>query len=106
MKLFVGKPKAGEKLNYELQPGRGAWIQLIKGFYEREWSKLEPGDGLAIMDEAAIKMIVDKDAEFVVLICHNERCYEMVMLLVRFERFVETRSLLKWLRPLSRISKC
>ncbi len=64
MKLFVAKPKTGEQFNYELGAGRGAWIQIVKGSITANGQSLNPGDGLAIMDEASVKMVADKDAEF------------------------------------------
>lgn len=64
IKLFVGKPKAGESLNYELKPGRGAWIQVVRGTITANGQSLKPGDGASIMDESFVKMTADKDAEF------------------------------------------
>ncbi len=64
MKLFVAKPKAGETLNYNLNAGRGAWIQIVKGVITVNGQRLSPGDGLAIEDEATVKMVADQDAEF------------------------------------------
>jgi len=63
MKLFVGKPKAQEKLNYELKSGRGAWIQIVKGNVTANGQSLKPGDGAAIIEEPVVNMTAETDAE-------------------------------------------
>ena len=37
--------QAGDEVTHEVQPGRGAWLQLIHGALEAEGQQLEPGDG-------------------------------------------------------------
>ena len=37
--------EAGDEVTHEVQPGRGAWLQLIDGALEANDQQLEPGDG-------------------------------------------------------------
>lgn len=63
IKLFVAKPKAQEKLTYELKNGRNVWIQVVKGAVTANGQSLKPGDGAAIIDEAVVNMTADTNAE-------------------------------------------
>ncbi len=48
--------KNGEKLAYELHPGRHAWLQVIRGSVELNGTALQAGDGAAVSDETRLEI--------------------------------------------------
>jgi hypothetical protein len=52
---------AGTDLSHELRPGRGMWIQVIRGEIEVEGHRLGPGDGASteVFGSHAIKVLKD-----------------------------------------------
>jgi quercetin 2,3-dioxygenase len=65
VKVYASVLKDGDDLDYELSPGRHAWIQLIRGSLELNNAKLEAGDGAAISDEALLTLrSLAEDTEF------------------------------------------
>lgn len=56
----------GNSLEYQLAPGRHAWLQLISGELEVNGTKLSKGDGAALSEESRlqIRSIGDAQAEF------------------------------------------
>lgn len=64
VRLFGSILEAGESLHHQLEPGRGAWIQLIKGRVTVNGRELSQGDGLAVEDEEAIRLESSESAEF------------------------------------------
>jgi redox-sensitive bicupin YhaK (pirin superfamily) len=63
--LWVGKTKAQDLVQYSLEKGRYAWLQIVKGSVTlNDGSKLEAGDGASISDESALKIQSNSEAEF------------------------------------------
>jgi len=62
--LWVGKPKAGEVIEYQLKEGRYAWIQSIKGELSVNGTTMSAGDGIAIREEQKLSILANRDAEF------------------------------------------
>lgn len=62
-KLLVTLLAAGEEITQPLEPQRHAWIQIAKGDVELNGKKLQQGDGVAISDEASLKIKANTDAE-------------------------------------------
>lgn len=58
---------AGESADYELGPGRHAYLVPAKGRVEVNGVALEPRDGAAIRDEAVIRVTALDDAEVVLV---------------------------------------
>jgi len=54
---------AGASLSHELRPGRGMWIQVIRGEVELDGHRLGPGDGASIETAGLHNLKVVKDAE-------------------------------------------
>ena len=54
--LYRASPGAGETVTLPLRPGRGAWVQVVRGAMEVNGLALAQGDGLAIEDEAALRI--------------------------------------------------
>lgn len=62
--IFVGKFKAGKKLDFAIKNGRKIWIQLVKGSLFVNEIALEQGDAAAIIDEKLAKLHANEDCEF------------------------------------------
>jgi quercetin 2,3-dioxygenase len=55
-KLFAGNLRNGDSIQYDLQPGRYAWLQVARGTVDVNGQKLKAGDGAAIEDERALNL--------------------------------------------------
>jgi redox-sensitive bicupin YhaK (pirin superfamily) len=65
VKVFASVLKSGEQVERELEDGRHAWIQLIRGSIDVNGEKLEAGDGAAVSDEKVLTIqALDDDTEF------------------------------------------
>ena len=53
----------GERVEHQLAPGRGAWLQVARGSVDLNGTKLKTGDGAAIEDETALAIAANGDAE-------------------------------------------
>ena len=53
----------GEKVSYELQPKRNAWVHVAQGSVELNGNRLEAGDGAAISDERVLQLTRGQQAE-------------------------------------------
>ena len=54
---------AGADLDHELRPGRGLWLQVIRGEAELDGVRLGPGDGASTEVAGAHRLVVRKDLE-------------------------------------------
>ena len=54
---------AGVALDHELRPGRGLWIQVVRGEVELDGVRLGPGDGASTEVAGAHRLVVHKDLE-------------------------------------------
>jgi redox-sensitive bicupin YhaK (pirin superfamily) len=54
---------AGKKVSHELQPGRHAWVQVVKGAVTLNGEKLETGDGAAASDENRLEIEASAPSE-------------------------------------------
>jgi len=70
--VFASVLESGEKLKYELAPGRHAWLQLISGELDMNGTKLRKGDGAAASGESnlLISSTGDAEAEFLLFDLH------------------------------------
>lgn len=64
--LFASVLEPGGKVRLDLRPGRHAWVQVARGSVRVNDSRLEAGDGAAILDERAIEFIGDTGSEILV----------------------------------------
>lgn len=53
----------GKSVQHTLAPGRGAWVQVIKGDISVNGASLHPGDGAAIESESSLSLRAESDAE-------------------------------------------
>jgi redox-sensitive bicupin YhaK (pirin superfamily) len=56
VKLFSSLLSEGERVEYNLAPGRHAWIQVVKGHIDVNGTVLGPSDGAAINEEVALEI--------------------------------------------------
>jgi len=61
--LYTSLSRAGEKLKYELAPGRHAWLHVARGQVELAGEKLTAGDAAAISDAGSVELTGRDDAE-------------------------------------------
>lgn len=62
--VFASETDAGTSITHELGAGRHAWVQVAKGELRVNGEVLGAGDGVAISDEAAVRIEATKDSEF------------------------------------------
>jgi quercetin 2,3-dioxygenase len=65
-RLFIANLGPGERTDYELERGRGIWLQLARGIIALNGTELREGDGAAVEDESAIEIEAETDAELLV----------------------------------------
>lgn len=53
----------GEPLEYQLKPGRHAWLQLVHGDLSLNGLALSTGDGAAVSDEAVLQLAATNETE-------------------------------------------
>lgn len=61
--LYDGVLRAGESVVHELEPGRHAWVQVVKGTVELNGTRLAAGDGAAVSEETALDIKAGEEAE-------------------------------------------
>ena len=62
--LYRAEMQAGQEVKFDIRPGRGVWIQLVKGELDVNGESMQTGDGLAVEDEPGLVMTTDSNAEF------------------------------------------
>lgn len=62
--VYRGILKAGKDVAYPVKPGRGIWIQMVKGKINVGAAVLSEGDGVAIENVSGLEIKAEKDAEF------------------------------------------
>jgi len=65
-RLFIANLGSGERAGYEVEPGRGIWLQLARGIVALNGTEMREGDGAAVEDEPAIEIEAETDAELLV----------------------------------------
>jgi redox-sensitive bicupin YhaK (pirin superfamily) len=61
--LYASVLTAGHELDYSLEAGRHAWLQVIKGSVTINSAKLKAGDGAAVSDEAQLTISAGEESE-------------------------------------------
>jgi redox-sensitive bicupin YhaK (pirin superfamily) len=57
--------KGGEMVEHRLEPGRHAWLQVVKGTVELNGTKLGAGDGAAVSEESTLTIRAGDDSEVI-----------------------------------------
>lgn len=61
--LYASLLSAGDKVDFDLQPGRNAWIQVARGQVKVNGELLKEGDGAALSKESKIALEGETDTE-------------------------------------------
>jgi hypothetical protein len=64
-RMYVLRLAAGASLSQPQAPGRGAWVQVARGVVALDDTEMREGDGAALEDEPAIRIVADGAAEVV-----------------------------------------
>lgn len=64
VRLYTAKLEPNATLSYELEPGRGAWVQVVSGELEANAERLSAGDGAAIEDVQKLSFRGTSGVEF------------------------------------------
>lgn len=62
--LYGSILNAGETLTHAIVPGRGVWIQMIRGDVQVNGDAIGAGDGLAAVEETELQIEAGAEAEF------------------------------------------
>ena len=63
--MYISRLSTGEDFDFKIRPGRGIWIQMVKGAAEISGQKLDVGDALAIENETELKVIATDNCELI-----------------------------------------
>jgi redox-sensitive bicupin YhaK (pirin superfamily) len=63
-RVYDAKLDAGASVTHAIAPGRGVWVQLMRGALKANGVPLNAGDGAAIEAESAISLMADQPSEF------------------------------------------
>ena len=61
--LYATILEPGQKVEHSIRPGRGAWVQVIRGRVDLEGKTLAEGDGAAVENESSIELSGVEPAE-------------------------------------------
>jgi redox-sensitive bicupin YhaK (pirin superfamily) len=61
--VYLGSLEAGGELRHDLRPGRGAWVQVVRGEVDLNGVPLAAGDGVAVEDESSLRLAGRSPAE-------------------------------------------
>ncbi len=62
-RIFLSSIVAGEQLTHELEAGRHAWLQVLRGSINVNGHDLNTSDGIAVSQESALTILSINDAE-------------------------------------------
>ena len=62
-RIYLSSIDAGREVEYELEPGRHAWLQVLRGSITLNGLELKASDGAAVSDEEALDIAASTDAE-------------------------------------------
>ena len=59
--IYLLKPKSGEAVQHELLPGRGLWLQIVKGAVTINGVQLLAGDAVSVEEPAILTITADQE---------------------------------------------
>lgn len=62
-RIFLASIDAGQQVKHELNEGRHAWLQVLRGTVSLNGQDLQTSDGVAISDERSLEISATNDAE-------------------------------------------
>lgn len=63
--MFISRLKKSEELDYKIRPGRGLWVQVVKGSLYIGDQKISAGDAVSTQDEAELNFKANEDSEII-----------------------------------------
>lgn len=63
--MYIARLEAGDEREFKLRKKRGAWIQVVKGSFDINGSRLSAGDGLAVEEEGVLNFKALENGEFI-----------------------------------------
>lgn len=64
--IYLTKLRADDTADFAIKDGRGIWLQMIHGQAKVNGEDVRAGDGVALQEEAALKITASSAAEFLV----------------------------------------
>jgi redox-sensitive bicupin YhaK (pirin superfamily) len=61
--LYAAALAAGQTVTHTLQPGRQAWLQVVRGSVTLNGQALQPSDGAAVTQESRLEIVAAGEAE-------------------------------------------
>lgn len=62
-RIFLSSLDAGRSVNHALEPGRHAWLQVLRGSVQLNGQPLQTSDGAAVSDETYLDIVASQPAE-------------------------------------------
>ena len=62
-RVYLSTLNANESVRHEIQTGRHAWLQVLRGRVKVNGTELETSDGLAVSDESGLTIVGEQTAE-------------------------------------------
>jgi len=62
-RVYVANLAAGERVQHDIAPGRGVWVQVARGIIGLNGTEMREGDGAALEDEKRAEIEAETDAE-------------------------------------------
>jgi hypothetical protein len=62
-RVYAGILNADQKIDYQLEPNRYAWLQIARGTVELNQTEMIQGDGTAVSGENNLRIIAHDQAE-------------------------------------------
>src|SRR5207248_2282350 len=62
-RLYLASLLPGQAVSHPLEPGRAAWLQVLRGEVRLQGKDLSAGDGAAVTDESAVAVDAAAPAE-------------------------------------------
>lgn len=62
--LYISRLNAGEEVEFNMRPNRGAWIQVVKGQITVNGQNISTGDGISVNEENLLKFKAQEQSEF------------------------------------------
>lgn len=62
-RIYLAKLDVGKQITHELEPGRHAWLQVLRGDVSLNGMELETSDGAVVSEERSLTTIATTDAE-------------------------------------------
>lgn len=63
--MYLSRLGSNSSLHFGIRPGRGVWVQVVKGAVTIGKEELREGDGAALVDEKSLELVGKSDSEVI-----------------------------------------